>query len=139
MAEPGLPRVEYRDERKLLIDAKREGARTFDKGILTLSAGALGLSFTLIRNQPHVSDRPLLFFAWGGFILSILAILIAQLTTQIEMTHQLKNLDRHLAGDKNAPRESAVGLVTAVLNWLSIGSFILGVTLLAVFSARGVS
>ncbi len=39
----------YLDERKLLVDAKREGAQSFDKAILTLAAGAFGLSLTFIK------------------------------------------------------------------------------------------
>jgi hypothetical protein len=39
----------YLEERKSLVDAEREGSRSFDKAILTLAAGAFGLSLTFIR------------------------------------------------------------------------------------------
>ena len=64
---------QYLDERKLLIDAEAEGARSFDKAIMTLSAGALGLSLTFIKEivcHPHGSTLWLLIGAWVGFCLS---------------------------------------------------------------------
>ena len=39
---------DYHKERKVLIDGEWEAARSFDKAMLTLSAGALGLSITFI-------------------------------------------------------------------------------------------
>ncbi len=41
----------YLEERKLLVDAVREGARSFDKTILALASGAFGLSLTFIRQM----------------------------------------------------------------------------------------
>lgn len=126
---------DYRAERKVLIDAKREGARTLDKGILTLSAAALGLSFTLLHDQKHVSNLSFLFLAWGGFILSILSTLVSQLTNQAEMSQLLEHLDRHRGGDRAAPRSSRFGKATTVLNLFSILFFVAGVIAMAVFSA----
>lgn len=40
------------EERKLLIDAKREAARSFDQTMIMLSAGTLGLSLTFIQQLP---------------------------------------------------------------------------------------
>ena len=46
----------YLEERKLLVDAEREGARTFDKAILTLAAGALALSITFLEKVVPVAQ-----------------------------------------------------------------------------------
>lgn len=46
----------YLEERKLLIDAEREGARTLDKAILTLAAGALALSITFLEKVVPVAQ-----------------------------------------------------------------------------------
>ncbi|MDD5014531.1 MAG: hypothetical protein PHW73_05450 [Atribacterota bacterium] len=39
----------YLEERKLLVDASRESAQSFDKTMLVLASGAFGLSLTFIR------------------------------------------------------------------------------------------
>jgi hypothetical protein len=50
-----LPQLDD-DERNLLIDAKRDAARSFDQTMITLSGGALALSLTFVEKLaaiPH--------------------------------------------------------------------------------------
>ena len=123
---------QYRDERKMLIEVGREGARTFDKGILTLSAAALGLSFTLLKSYPPHAGRRSLVMSWGGFILSILANLVSQLTSQKRTETLLDELEGH---QEKKERNGGRG-PTPLLNWVSILAFTTGVIALAVFSSE---
>ena len=55
------------EDRKILIDAARESARTFDKAILTITSGAFGLSFIFLKEivpTPNKSSFHLLAFSW---------------------------------------------------------------------------
>ena len=86
----------YLEERKSLIDAKREASRLFDRAILTLAAGAFGLSLTFIRQiSPTIQSGTLflLICAWAGFCISLLSTLISFLTGQSACSRQIKILE----------------------------------------------
>ena len=75
----------YLEERKLLIDAEREGSRSFDKAILTLAADALGLSITFVDKiapLPQATTLWLLVASWISFGFSIIVILSSFITSQ---------------------------------------------------------
>ena len=135
----------YIEERKLLVDAEREGSRLFDKAILTLTAGAFGLSLTFIRQMaPDIKSGTvfLLICAWVGFCLSLLFTLISFLTSQSACLKQIKILEVEYFNsqrehDKKANIENIENKSsdwTGRLNKLSIVAFMLGVIFLAIFS-----
>lgn len=132
----------YLEERKLLIDAEKESTRSLDKAILTLSAGALGLSLTFIRQiVPIIKEGTffLLILAWGLFCVSILSTLFSFLTSQQAFARQREILDttypewkkcKPIPSDqKNRPAKC-----TNVLNIAGIVSFMFGVVCLAIFT-----
>lgn len=134
-------REEYLEERNLLIDAERESARSFDKSMITLSAGALGLSITIIR---HVAPTPqvvmLLYFAWGGFIFALLCTLTSFLLSQSALRRQREILDLDYEGGKPArDQKNCQAAITNCLNWLSIISFIVGVICFVLFGIKNLS
>jgi hypothetical protein len=132
----------YLEERKLLIDAEREGARSLDKAILTLAAGALGLSLTFIRQMvPDIKHGTFAYLitAWGLFSLSILLTLISFLTSQWACARQREILETEYLNDKNCKKESVAlknkpSTWTKILNIFAIISFMVGVIFLAGFS-----
>ena len=135
----------YLEERKSLVDAVREGARSFDKTILVLSSGAFGLSLTFIRQiSPNIKSGTvfLLICAWVGFCLSLLFTLISFLTSQSACLKQIKILEVEYFNsqrehDKKANIENIENKSsdwTGRLNKLSIVAFMLGVIFLAFFS-----
>lgn len=67
-AKAGPPKSEYDvylEERKLLIDAARESARTFDKAILTFAAAAFGFSVALLKEAARIPlSGP--WYGWGS-------------------------------------------------------------------------
>jgi len=117
----------YLEERKLLVDAKREESRLFDKAILTLAAGAFGLSLAFIRQiVPSNGIKPgtmfMLIFAWAWFCISLLSTLISFLTSQSACSKQMEILevqyfDNHNSQDeKNNPKNWPAILT----KWLNI-------------------
>jgi len=56
----------YLFERKLLVDAFLKGFHSFDKAVLTLSAGAFGLSLAYLRQiAPCPKSGTLVFLKWS--------------------------------------------------------------------------
>jgi len=132
----------YLEERKSLVDAEREGSRLFDKAILTLAAGAFGLSLTFIRQiVPNIISGTMfmLICAWVGFCISLLSTLISFLTSQFACSKQREILeaeyfDNHSGYEKKAIFKNKTAIWTKRLNILSIFTFIIGVIFLAIFS-----
>jgi magnesium-transporting ATPase (P-type) len=127
----------YLDERKQLIEAERNTAQQFDKAILTLAAGALGLSIVFINQiapQPISNSICYLTGAWILFCLSLLSTLISFLTSQAACRRQRDILDRDISGQSDNTNNKAASW-TKWLNYFSIAIFILGVICLIIFSA----
>jgi|SRR5215211_1294933 len=135
--ENGLEREAYLEERKTLVEAEGEASQSFDKALITLSAGAFGLSLAfIVQVAPEPRALWYLYVAWGGFILSLLSILFSFLASQQGFRRARDILDKYLeTGDEESNRWNAV---TNSLNILSIVSFVLGVVSLAYFAVRNV-
>ena len=117
------------EERKLLIDAKREAARSFDQTMIMLSAGALGLSLTFIQQLPTkpAQWRAVLSAAWISFGIALASILVSFLFFQYAIDARIRSHEaRAKAWDKGA----------RLANWLSVLVFTLGVVGLLIFSVK---
>ena len=138
----------YIDERTALVNASLEQHRLFDKAILTLSSGALGLSLTFIRQIIPEEAQPKniysLVIAWVLLALSILFTVISFLTSGKACARQIEILENSFFhseknSDSKTNRDEIViqnyySRLTSWLNILSIICFILGVFFLATFS-----
>lgn len=117
------------EERKLLIDAKRDAARSFDQTMITLSAGALGLSLTFVQEiaTKPAQWRAVLSSAWVSFGIALVSILISFLLFQYAIDARIRlNEATAYAWDKGA----------RWANWLSLITFTVGVICLLIFSVR---
>ena len=71
---------QYLDERKELIDAARESARTFDKAVLTFGSAVFGFSIAFLKDVAPHPERGTLFWlgsAWFLFTCGLLLILLS--------------------------------------------------------------
>jgi divalent metal cation (Fe/Co/Zn/Cd) transporter len=117
------------DERKLLIDAKRDAARSFDQTMITLSGGALGLSLTFVQQlaTKPAEWRAFLSVAWIGFGFALVTILISFILFQYAIDARIRCEERTAQRwDKWARRA----------NWTSLIAFTLGVVTLLFFSVK---
>jgi hypothetical protein len=134
--EPSLEREAYLEERRSLVDAEIEQARSYDKAILTLSAGALALSLTFVHELAPKFDKwtiGWLVAAWAAFILSLLATLISFQVSQWAFREARDSLDAlHERAEASAASERAADLTKAA-NIASLGCFIVGAIFLVVF------
>lgn len=134
----GLERDAYLEERKMLVEAEGEASQSLDKSLITLSAGAFGLSLAfIVQVAPEPRALYSLYLAWGGFILSLLSILLSFLMSQNGFRRARDILDTYY---ETGNRESnGWDTVTSGLNVLSITFFVTGVISLAYFAVRNLA
>ena len=127
----------YRDERKLLVDAEREAAATFDKYLIMLSAGTLALSITFLKDiAPKPIGGPYLCTSWAFLALSLFAIMLSFLGSQHAMRCQRRIIDADALKQKRARGQRNVwGVAVTFLNWTSVVFFALGIILMVVFAS----
>lgn len=137
--EEDLRRKEYLDERKLLVKAMLEESKLFGTNILTLAAGALGLSLTFIKNI--ASNNPKVLFmltiAWLGFWVSTCSTLSLFLVSQDACLRQIEINKAALEDsnkDRKNTRENKLAIWVRRLGIISITSFIIGVIFLIYFT-----
>ena len=136
-----LERSAYLDERRALADAEADQTRLLDRAILVLSAGALGLSLTFIREAvPQVGTNTMgwLVAGWSLLIVSLLVTLISFLVSQSALRRQRDVLD-YLHGLNDAEKADPAKTLNRSASWTkglniaSLGFFIAGTIALTVF------
>ena len=139
----------YLDERRTLVDAKYEEGRLFNKSILTLAAGAFGLSLTFIGQiAPKHETVYMLKCSWVCFLLSIIITLISFRTghdackRQIEIIEEKVKAERMKANskksntqDKESEPKNRLTFITRRLNIASLVFFIIGILYLICFGS----
>ena len=116
-----------------LISADQTASRDYDKALLTLSAGALGVSIAFIHTvAPHPKDIAWLGLAWGLFALSLVCVVSSLLTSQHELREAIRKYDNRTDGDGLAAASGSSW--TAKLNVGGGVVFLLGVVALVVFA-----
>jgi nitric oxide reductase large subunit len=131
----------YREERRGLVEALLDQSRSFDKFLLTLAAGAFGLSFLFIQQFAPIETaeaKGFLIAAWILFAGSILLTMLSFLFSQAACLKQMKILgDWYQNGCKDEPK-NLFTTGTIWLNWVSMGVFILGVGAFIVFAIQNI-
>jgi hypothetical protein len=138
--EDGLEREAYLEERKTLIEAEGEASQSLDKTLITLSAGAFGLSLLFIsRIATKPEALPWLYAAWIGFIASLVLILASFLLSQWAFRRALDILDEYYRNPTEDEATNGWSVATGWLTGLSGISFVVGVIMLAVFAVKNLS
>jgi hypothetical protein len=112
----------YWEERKILIDAQREAARTFDKAILTFTSGAFIVSIAFLRDiipSPYPNTLWLLGCSWLLFALSLIVILFSFIASQNACRLQVDIAYDAIVEDK--ARHNIWTTITAIGNYVSLG------------------
>ena len=122
----------YLKERKLLIDAQQQSYQQFDKAILTLSSGGLGVSIIFLRDilpLEQITNYCFLIGSWILFTISITCTLISFLTSQYACGEQLELINRYfLNKDSDAlTKKNTFAQITGGLNISAAVFFILAV------------
>lgn len=118
------------DERyKVLLELRNQSSREFDKLIVYLAAGGLGLTVAFTNDLVDLSTavlKWLLLGTWLAFVLALILNLISQLTST-------KTMDLEM--EEKECRSDFYNEVTSWLNILSILFLVLGVFFFLIFIA----
>lgn len=113
-----------------LIQADHTASRDFDRTVVTLSAGALGLSIAFIQNiAPQPIHKGWLAIGWGLFALSLIANLASFLTSRQALRWEMQHFDE----DVETPG-GPFAKATVALNLGAAAAFVLGVLALVTFA-----
>ena len=137
----------YIQHRRDLILGKCEQYRSFDKNILTLASGGLGLSIIFVQHvapKPVCWSFPFLILTWVCLLLSILSTLISFLTSQEAFEKRIADLDKQQSSPEQGS-ESAMSPNDSWSSWTrrfniaSLVTFWLGVVFFTVFAAPNIT
>jgi Na+/proline symporter len=120
--------------REHLVNARHSASRDYDKALMTLSAGALGVSITFVHSvAPHPKQVALLGWAWGLFAFSLACVVLSLLLSQYELNAAVSQIDAQPQSAGTALAKQAIS-TTAVCNWFAGAAFLLGVVMLSWFA-----
>ena len=134
----------YLEARKQYDDAELEVSGRYDTWILTLAGGALGLSITFLEKiapHPQIDTLCWLKWSWVALIVSLLAALTSLVTSQSAIRENRKELDS-ANDERRSPRFSFFRwftLLTNIFNWTSLVLFVIGTTLLCIFTFKNIN
>jgi hypothetical protein len=122
---------EYRSRLEILEQKAQED---FDKTVLSLSGGALGISFAFIKdivNTDILVNPLLLILSWICWGLSVAVVLVSYYTSHLALRKAIRQVD---VGDirKSLPGGIA-DYITAICNALGGILFFIGIVLISVF------
>lgn len=121
------------DYRCLLTQTEQTSQADFDKAVLTLSGGALGLSFAFTKDivgTAPIAHIGYLLLAWIAWALSSTSILVSFFASARAQRKAIKQLDRGLL----PPRPGGLwDITTDTLNVLGLLLFLFGLTMMIFF------
>lgn len=123
--------VEYRN---LLISTLQKSQDNYDKAVLTLSGGALGISFAFINNiigKAYMIYPKLLYISWILWGSSVTFVLVSFYTSILSLNKSIKQVD----SDKTYEEKlgGAYTYLTKFLNPLSGLMFLCGLLCFSIF------
>ena len=123
--------------RESLETLKQNSQESYDKTVLTLSAGALGVSFAFVRDIVGIwpAQTPgWLFAAWVFWGISVTSVLFSFLCSQKALQKAIKRVDAGKMYNKNIGGH--LNKATILLNYTAGLCFLLGVITMIVFVAH---
>jgi len=105
----------------------------YDKTVLTLSGGALGITIAFINDiigSDHVINSKYIFCSWILWTISMTAILLSFYTSVNAMRKAIEQVDKRETNNKPAGWDTATG----ILNIIGGLSFIIGVVFAVIFT-----
>ncbi len=134
---PSDPLVEYR---QWLLAAEQKSQEDFDKTVLSLSGGALGISFVFLKDVigPHpIALSGVLLGAWFSWAFSTFSILASYYLSHLALRRAISQIDDGTIYEK--PPGGAFAIWTATLNAIGAILFLAGVCCITVFAGANLS
>jgi hypothetical protein len=126
------------DHRKRLDELRVNQITAYDKAILTLSTGAIGLSLLILQwiaDRGAPTNMGAIGIAWALFLAAILANLFSYQTSFEDVSREIAKIDRDIeAGRQLSEDGNLFRHLTVFLNRFSLVCFASGTTLLFWFA-----
>ena len=125
---------ELLEYRQFLVSAEKEAQHDYDKNVLTLSGGGIGISFAFLDKIAGAapSHMPYLIAAWLCWGFSVTAVLGSFLFSQLAMRAAIRQVDEgKIRGVKPGGRWSSL---TTFLNAVGGTLFLLGLLSISAFA-----
>jgi hypothetical protein len=117
--------------RQWLVEAYQKSSDAYDKAVMTLAGGALGISLAFVHQvAPHPTHKTWLAVSWVLLAVSLLLIFLSFWTSQQTLLREINKRDRR----KVWPSWDIPGWSTTILNAASGLAFIAGVACLVRFA-----
>ena len=125
---------QLQEYRLLLIKAEQKAQEDFDKTVLSLSGGALGISFAFVKDI--VGNKPLtnsgfLVASWIAWGISVTCVLTSFYCSQQALRRAIKQVDEGEIYEQTPG--GFLSKLTAGLNALGAVLFLVGVVLIVIF------
>lgn len=116
--------------RKLLQELENKAQDQYDKTVILLSTGALGISFTFLKEIVNLDTAVMIQFLIGSWIcwaLSTTSVLYSFYSSKKAMTKAIEDFDNDIEDNNNSDKW------TTVLNFWSGSFFVIGLIFIIVF------
>jgi hypothetical protein len=124
------------EDRDWLVRAHHTASQDFDRAVIALAGGGLGISLAFVKDiAPNPIHIWLLAVAWLALASSLVLIFVSLLTSQGAILRQISDID---AGRKYGERFDLPGWLTTGVNIGSATTFVLGVVFLVIFALYNV-
>jgi hypothetical protein len=133
-------RVELLKSREIVSQMGAEQVVNFDKALLTLTTGGLGLSVLFLTeffDDRSIAEVIFLYFSWTAWTLSLVFNMISYLTSWKDSERAVEIIDNRME-EKSANEVNTWRIVTIWLNWSSFAGFVLGAVLFLIFVSLNV-
>lgn len=122
--------------RDLLVEYDHQASIGFDRAVMTLSGGALGISVSFLHDvvaSPLPGTKIFLAISWSAFAVSLTSILISYLTSMESLRTTIKEVDDGTIYLKKKPGGTPTW-VTETLRITAAAGFLVGVVLFLIFA-----
>jgi len=120
--------------RSQLETLEQKAQDDFDKTVLSLSGGALGISFAFVKDIvdfTSATNSILLFLAWMSWGLSVLLVLVSYFTSHLALRKAIKQVDS--GSIRTSKPGGTADTLTEICNALGGLLFIIGVVFISIF------
>ncbi|HUE02207.1 MAG TPA: hypothetical protein VMR62_21740 [Bryobacteraceae bacterium] len=139
---PQKEHEQYLKHREQLIDAAREGARTFDKAVLTFGSAVFGFSIAFLKDiapKPAAGTLVWLGTAWALFALGLFTILLSFLFSQRACRIEIDNATQLVETPTCQPKKNRWPLITEICNYACIVFLFAGMLCWSCFAFENLS
>ncbi len=133
---------QFMEERKALVDAAREGSRTFDQAVLAFGSVVFAASVAFLKDvapKPQPYSVPWLCVSWSCFTAGLAAVVLSFLFSQKACFFRIEESEIQLRDPKAPARKDVWGQCTQWCNWSCVGFLFAGIVCWIVFAIENIT